>query len=132
MHLLLPVVAAALAATNPSGTAPATGRIIWVTDGDTFRLDSGERIRIADVDAPETMRRQAKCAAEIELGKAATARARALLDGREVAFVRTGKSYAHAVARVTLGGRGAALAARRAQAQLVSVLIRACVIARSR
>jgi micrococcal nuclease len=29
-----------------------------LTDGDTFRLESGERIRIAGIDAPETHRNQ--------------------------------------------------------------------------
>ena len=28
-----------------------SGRVAWVTDGDTFRLESGERIRIAGIDA---------------------------------------------------------------------------------
>jgi hypothetical protein len=46
MRLLLPVAAAALAALNPSGAAAETGRI-------------------ADIEAPETMRGQAKCATEI-------------------------------------------------------------------
>ena len=41
--------------------APVIGRIATVTDGDTFRLTSGERIRIADIDAPESQRGQAKC-----------------------------------------------------------------------
>src|SRR3546814_14865496 len=31
-----------------------SGRVARVTDGDTFRLESGERIRIAGIDAPET------------------------------------------------------------------------------
>lgn len=43
-------------------------RIAWVTDGDMFRLESGERIRIARIDAPETQRDQAKCAGEVGLG----------------------------------------------------------------
>ena len=81
------------------------GTIAWVADGDTFRLASGERIRIASIDAPETQVGQAKCAREIERGKAATARARGLLQGRAVDFVRVGRSYNRTVARVSLGGR---------------------------
>lgn len=81
------------------------GTIAWVTDGDTFRLASGERIRIARIDAPETQVGQAKCSREIERGKAATARARGLLQGRAVDFVRVGRSYNRTVARVSLEGR---------------------------
>lgn len=33
---------------------PGQGRVGYVIDGDTFRLQSGERIRIAGIDAPET------------------------------------------------------------------------------
>ena len=39
--------------TPPAGAADhdGSGRVAWVTDGDTFRLESGERIRIAGIDA---------------------------------------------------------------------------------
>lgn len=86
--------------------APADrDRVRYVTDGDTFRLVSGERIRIAGIDAPETHADQARCAAEIDLGNKAAARARALLDHREVEVIRVGRSYNRTVARVTLDGR---------------------------
>ena len=86
--------------------APAeSARVGYVIDGDTFRLASGERIRIAGIDAPETQERQAKCRREIALGKSATADARALLDGQYVTVVRVGRSYNRTVARVSLGGR---------------------------
>lgn len=98
--------AAAAAASPPAGSE--TGMVRYVTDGDTFRLVSGERIRIAGIDAPETHRDQAQCAAEIALGNAAAARARALLDGRQVSFVRVGRSYNRTVARVMLDGRDVA------------------------
>lgn len=74
-----------------------------MTDGDTFRLTSGERIRIAGIDAPETHIDQAKCRAEAVLGEAAAASARTLLDGRTVGVERVGRSYNRTVARVTLG-----------------------------
>lgn len=61
---------------------PDQGRVGYVIDGDTFRLESGERIRIAGIDTPETQKGEAKCSAEIVLGRAATALARTLLDGR--------------------------------------------------
>ena len=48
-----------------------------VVDGDTFWLD-GEKIRIADINAPET--HQAGCASERALGEAATRRLIALLN----------------------------------------------------
>jgi len=85
--------------------APITGQIATVTDGDTFRLTSGERIRIADVDAPESQRGQARCALELERGHDATARVRPMLAGRTVSFVRVGKSYKRTVARVRIDGR---------------------------
>ncbi|ATY33232.1 thermonuclease family protein [Sphingomonas psychrotolerans] len=48
-----------------------------VVDGDTFWL-GGERIRIADIDAPET--HPPRCAEEARLGSAATERLQALLN----------------------------------------------------
>ena len=99
-RMLAPIALFALAAAPPD-----RGEVRYVTDGDTFRLTSGERIRIAGIDAPETHRDQAKCAAELALGKAASARARALLDHRSVTFHRVGRSYNRTVARVTLDGR---------------------------
>lgn len=84
---------------------PDQGRVDHVIDGDTFRLESGERIRIAGIDAPETQAGQARCRAEIALGKAATAGARTLLGGRTVTIRRVGRSYNRTVARVTLAGR---------------------------
>lgn len=89
-----------------SGVArDATGKVAWVTDGDTFRLESGERIRIAGIDAPETQPGNAKCRRELVLGADAKDRARALLSGRMVGIQRLGRSYNRSVARVTIGGR---------------------------
>lgn len=81
-----------------------SGRVAWVTDGDTFRLESGERIRIAGIDAPETHRDQAKCVAETLLGLRAKDRATAMLAGRDVTFHRVGRSYNRTVATVVLDG----------------------------
>lgn len=99
------IVTTAAGAFPASPASTATGRVRYVTDGDTFRLESGERIRIANIDAPETHAGQAKCRAEIALGLAATKRVRALLDHQKVTFVRVGRSYNRAVARVTFDGR---------------------------
>ncbi|TXI08750.1 MAG: thermonuclease family protein [Rhizobium sp.] len=52
-------------------------RIDCVVDGDTFWMD-GIKIRIADIDAPET--HPARCASEQELGEAATYRLQDLLN----------------------------------------------------
>ena len=103
MILRLPASCAALLLI--AAAPPGQGRVGYVIDGDTFRLESGERIRIAGIDAPETHTGQAKCRAEIALGRSATALARTLLDGRTVTVIRVGRSYNRTVARVRLGGR---------------------------
>ncbi len=82
-----------------------TGRVRYVTDGDTFRLESGERIRIANIDAPEIHAREAKCRLEITRGESASRHARALLEGKTVTFERMGRSYNRTVARVRVDGR---------------------------
>lgn len=94
-------------ASVPAGAADydGSGRVAWVTDGDTFRLESGERIRIAGTDAPETHRDQAKCSGEVVLGLRAKNRATSLLAGREVTFRRVGRSYKRTLATVIVDGR---------------------------
>lgn len=63
------------------------GGVNCVVDGDTI-WHAGEKIRIADIDAPET--HPARCAHEAQLGAAATKRLQALLN--QGAFVlRTGR-----------------------------------------
>ena len=52
-----------------------------VVDGDTFWMD-GEKIRIADIDAPET--HPPRCASEADLGRRATLRLQELLNGGPV------------------------------------------------
>lgn len=95
------MISAAASARDYDGS----GRIAWVTDGDTFRLEGGERIRIARIDAPETHRDQAKCTGEIVLGLRAKDQATSLLAGRDVTFRRIGRSYNRTVAIVMLDGR---------------------------
>lgn len=102
MMLTMTVPGAAAGPRPPYETV--SGRVASVTDGDTFRLGSGERIRIADIDAPESQRGQAKCSAELSRGRAASSRARAMLAGQAVSFVRVGKSYKRTVARVRIEG----------------------------
>jgi len=52
-----------------------------VVDGDTFWM-AGEKIRVADIDAPET--HPSRCAEEARLGDAATVRLQALLNAGPV------------------------------------------------
>lgn len=81
---------AMVSAVSTGGLAPASApveqlfalcgggqRVTCVVDGDTIWLD-GEKIRLADIDAPEVGRPQ--CASEEALGQAATARLAALLN----------------------------------------------------
>jgi len=83
----------------------AMGTIRYVTDGDTFRLASGERIRIAGIDAPETDPRQARCRLEVTRGKAAKSVLAGLIETRSVTITRVGRSYNRTVATVSVGGR---------------------------
>ncbi|HEX4848753.1 MAG TPA: thermonuclease family protein, partial [Novosphingobium sp.] len=68
------LAALSAAAFTLCGDAP---RINCVVDGDTFWI-AGEKVRLADINAPET--HQAGCAAERELGVRATRRLIALLN----------------------------------------------------
>jgi micrococcal nuclease len=55
-----------------------------VVDGDTFWID-GEKVRVADIDAPET--HPPRCAREARLGDAATERLKALLNAGPATLV---------------------------------------------
>ena len=77
---------AALALLALAAPPPDTARIRYFADGDPFRLDSRERIRIAGIHAPEIHADQVKCAAEMALSKAASAHAGTLRDDRDVAL----------------------------------------------
>lgn len=76
-----------------------------VVDGDTFWMD-GEKIRISDIDAPET--HPSKCPEEARLGAAATQRLQALLSAGPVTLVRPDRDtdkYGRALRIVTRGGK---------------------------
>ena len=76
-----------------------------VVDGDTFWID-GTKIRIADIDAPET--HPARCAGEERLGNAATLRLQALLNAGAVTLVsgdRATDRYGRQLRVVMRGGR---------------------------
>lgn len=76
-----------------------------VIDGDTFRF-RGEKIRIADIDAPETG--GAKCADEADLGQRATFRLAELLSSRPFRLEAIGSrdvdSYGRKLRIVANGG----------------------------
>jgi len=59
------------------GKCHSGGGLNCVVDGDTFWID-GEKVRIADIDTPET--HPSRCAEEARLGNAATDRLQALLN----------------------------------------------------
>jgi len=77
-----------------------------VVDGDTFRMD-GDRIRIADIDTPET--HPARCPQEARLGAAATQRLHALLNSGAITLHpmdRDTDRYGRKLRRVEVNGRG--------------------------
>ncbi len=77
-----------------------------VVDGDTFWMD-GEKIRVADIDTPET--HPARCAQEAALGEAATQRLHALLNGGAItlqAIDRDTDRYGRKLRIVAIDGRG--------------------------
>lgn len=76
-----------------------------VVDGDTFLID-GERVRIADIDAPET--HPPRCAEEARLGNAATRRLQALLNSGELTLASADRDtdrYGRRLRIVGLDGR---------------------------
>jgi micrococcal nuclease len=76
-----------------------------VIDGDTIRAPYGVKYRLMGFDAPETF--QAKCDAELALGKRAAERLKELLASGEVRIVESGKidRYGRTLAHVTVNGR---------------------------
>jgi endonuclease YncB( thermonuclease family) len=98
---------AAIAADRVSATfglCHTGGGTNCVVDGDTFWID-GEKIRIADIDAPET--HPPRCAEEARLGSAATARLRELLNAGPMTLAvgdRDTDRYGRKLRIVTRGG----------------------------
>ena len=99
----MPVIA--LTAAAPFTLCIASPRSTCVVDGDTFWLD-GEKVRIADINAPET--HSAQCPAERSRGEAATRRLIDLLNrGRFelVAGTRERDRYGRLLRVVSRNGR---------------------------
>lgn len=103
-----------LTTSAPATAAPARAFAIChsgggrdcVVDGDTFWMD-GIKIRIADIDTPET--HPARCSHEAELGEAATRRLRELLSGGAIelaAIDRDSDRYGRKLRIVSVDGRG--------------------------
>jgi endonuclease YncB( thermonuclease family) len=99
--MAIPLIASAalfaLCATGPRNTC--------VVDGDTFWL-AGEKIRIADINAPET--HGAKCVYEQQLGDAATRRLIVLLNRGPFELQsgpRDADKYGRSLRTVTRSGR---------------------------
>ncbi|MCW3838211.1 thermonuclease family protein [Sphingomonas canadensis] len=89
------------------GFCGAGGGTNCVVDGDTFWL-KGEKIRIADIDTPET--HPPRCAREARLGAAATQRLHALLNAGGFTLTAAGDGrdadrYGRKLRVVTRGGR---------------------------
>jgi micrococcal nuclease len=97
MELLSLAAAFALCASGPRTTC--------VVDGDTFWLN-GEKVRIADINAPET--HEAACAAERALGSRAARRLVALLNAGAFTLAIEGRAtdrYGRALRVVRRDGR---------------------------
>jgi endonuclease YncB( thermonuclease family) len=87
------------------GLCHSGGGTNCVVDGDTFWMD-GEKIRVADIDTPET--HPPRCAEEARLGAAATQRLQALLNAGPVSLAtgdRDTDRYGRKLRVVMRGGR---------------------------
>ena len=69
-------------------------KVTKVIDGDTFETNSGQRIRLANVDAPEKGQKRAALA---------TAKLRDEVEGKTVSIKPVGVSYGRVVADVKIG-----------------------------
>ena len=85
------------------GQCHSGGRTNCVVDGDTFWID-GEKIRVADIDAPET--HPPRCAEEARLGDAATDRLQALLNAGPVTLVSIDRDTDHYGRKLRVVERG--------------------------
>lgn len=88
---------------------PLTHSANWrVIDGDTYQdMNTGERVRLENIDTPETGPR-ARCAAERNLGNRATQQARSFItNARQLDVRRTGRidRYDRVIAFIEVDGR---------------------------
>ena len=100
--MILALSAAALIALCPAPGSSGGSRHHCVVDGDTVWWN-GEKIRIADIDAPEL---HGRCQAERARAGMARDRLLQLLAGRRVTITRTGKDrFGRTLARLSVDGR---------------------------
>ena len=112
--LLLVIGAFLLTLIDPTPSAqgepvPLTHSANWrVIDGDTYQdMNTGERVRLENIDTPETGPR-ARCAAERNLGNRATQQARSFItNARQLDVRRTGRidRYDRVIAFIEIDGR---------------------------
>lgn len=81
------VIVLSLGACTQVGAETIDGSRTYITDGDTIRLSTGDRVRLAGIDAPE-MPPRAACDLEIELALAAKARLQDLIRNADVVALR--------------------------------------------
>lgn len=101
------ILAALLFCATPAGAEMIAGRDlarIVIIDGDTISLPGGERVRIEDMDAPESYR--AHCERELVAGLAAKERLAGLLRAGPVEIQRKGQDwFGRTLARVLVKGK---------------------------
>lgn len=112
--LLLVIGAFLLTLIDPTPSAqgepvPLTHSANWrVIDGDTYQdMNTGERVRLENIDTPETGPR-ARCTAERNLGNRATQQARSFItNARQLDVRRTGRidRYDRVIAFIEVDGR---------------------------
>lgn len=112
--LLLVIGAFLLTLIDPTPSAqgepvPLTHSANWrVIDGDTYQdMNTGERVRLENIDTPETGPR-ARCTAERNLGNRATQQARSFItNARQLDVRRTGRidRYDRVIAFIEIDGR---------------------------
>lgn len=96
-----------LAGIQASAQDAGQGIRVRVIDGDTIEdTTSGERIRLSNIDTPETGER-AQCRAEREAGEVATRAAREIVASGAVTVRRTGRTdrYGRTIGFVLVDGR---------------------------
>lgn len=97
-------LAALLLLIDPAGAV--SGARVVIIDGDTIALPGGERVRLVNIDAPESF--HSRCERELIAGLEAKARLAVLLRPANVTIVRTGRDrYGRTLAYVHAGGRDA-------------------------
>jgi micrococcal nuclease len=87
-HIARAMPAATLVLAAAFSLCSSAPRVTCVVDGDTFWL-AGEKVRLADINAPETNSPQ--CPREAELGQRAKLRLLALLNGGRIELIAQGR-----------------------------------------